>query len=82
MRKRLPRFLELVYDNYNALVVGYGPNERASDALFSIVIFPRYVGICFITGASLVDRDKLLQGAGNVVRNIRLSTPTFSIIPG
>ncbi|MEO7368160.1 MAG: hypothetical protein ABIZ36_09395 [Gemmatimonadaceae bacterium] len=75
MRKRLPRFLELVYDNYNALVVGYGPNERASDALFSIVIFPRYVSIYFITGAALADKDKLLQGTGNVVRHMRLSSP-------
>jgi hypothetical protein len=75
MRKRLPKFLELVYDNYNALVMGFGPNERASDALFSIVIFPRYVSICFITGASLIDKDKLLNGSGNVVRSIRLSSP-------
>ncbi len=82
MRKRLPRFIELVYDNYNSLVVGYGPNERASDALFSIVIFPRYVSICFITGASLVDKDKLLQGAGNVVRHIRLSSPEVLDHPG
>lgn len=82
MRKRLPRFLELVYDNWNALVVGYGPNERASDALFSIVIFPRYVSICFITGASLVDKDKLLTGSGNQVRGIRLSSPDVLDHPG
>ena len=82
MRKRLPRFLELVYDNYNSLVVGYGPNERASDALFSIVIFPRYVSICFITGASLTDKDKLLNGTGNVVRSIRLSSPDVLEHPG
>ena len=82
MRRRLPRFLELVYDNYNALVVGYGPNERASDALFSIVIFPRYVSICFITGASLIDKDKLLNGSGNVVRGIRLPSPAVLDHPG
>ena len=82
MRKRLPQFLELVYDNYNALVIGWGPNERASDALFSIVIFPRYVSICFITGASLVDKEKLLHGNGNVVRHIRLSSPSVLDAPG
>ncbi|MEP6507227.1 MAG: hypothetical protein ABJC63_03305 [Gemmatimonadales bacterium] len=82
MKKRLPSFLELVYDNYNSLVVGYGPNERASDALFSIVIFPRYVSICFLTGAALVDKDKLLQGAGNVVRHIRLSSADILDHPG
>ena len=28
MRKRLPNAIEMVYDNYNALVVGFAPNER------------------------------------------------------
>ncbi|MCA1560567.1 MAG: hypothetical protein LC804_09980 [Acidobacteria bacterium] len=34
MRKRLPGAFELVYDQYNALVIGYGPSERASEAIF------------------------------------------------
>ncbi len=38
MRKRLPGSLEMVYDNYNALVIGFVPNERPSDAIFSIVL--------------------------------------------
>ena len=72
MRKRLPHAVELVYDNYYALVIGYGPNERPSDALFSIVIYPRHVSLCFLQGAWLVDPQKLLQGGGNQVRHIRL----------
>jgi hypothetical protein len=72
MRSILPGAVEMVYDNYNALVVGFGPTERASEALFSIVIYPRYVSLCFLTGAGLDDPDKLLQGSGNVVRHIRL----------
>jgi hypothetical protein len=31
MRERLPRALELVYDNYNFFVIGYGPSEKASE---------------------------------------------------
>jgi hypothetical protein len=31
MRTRLPGAVELVYDNYNALAIGFGPNERASE---------------------------------------------------
>jgi hypothetical protein len=31
LRKRLPAADILVYDNYNALAIGFGPNERASD---------------------------------------------------
>ena len=33
MRKRLPGSVELVYDNSYALVIGFGPNDRPSDAL-------------------------------------------------
>ena len=30
MQRQLPGAVELVYDNYNALVIGFGPSERAS----------------------------------------------------
>ncbi len=72
MRKRLPGAVELVYDNYNALAIGFGPSERASEAIFSIALYPRYVSLFFLQGAKLPDPEKLLQGSGNVVRFIRL----------
>jgi hypothetical protein len=72
MRKRLPNAVEMVYDNYNALVCGFGPTERASEAIFSIVMFPKYVSLCFLQGALLPNPDGLLKGDGNVVRHIRL----------
>jgi len=40
----------MVYDNYNALVIGFGPNDRPSLAIFSIVLFPRWVTLCFLQG--------------------------------
>jgi hypothetical protein len=72
MRKRLPNAIEMVYDNYQALVVGFAPNERPSDAIFSIVIFPRKIALCFLRGAKLPDPHKRLRGSGNVVRNMRV----------
>ena len=36
LRRRFPTAHELVYDNYNFFVIGYGPTERPSDCLFSI----------------------------------------------
>jgi hypothetical protein len=72
MRKRLPGAIELVYDNYNFLVIGFGPTDRPSEAVFSVVLAPRYVSLCFIQGARLADPDKLLRGTGKQVRNIRL----------
>ena len=47
MRRLVPGAVELVYDNYNALVIGFGPNERASDAVVSLAVFPRWVTLCF-----------------------------------
>ena len=40
MRKRLPGAIQMVYDNYNALVVGFCPSDRPSDGIFSIAIYP------------------------------------------
>jgi Domain of unknown function (DU1801) len=72
MQKRLPGMLELVYDNYNFLVIGYGPSERPSEAIFSLVMTPRWVTLCFLEGVLLKDPHKLLKGGGNQVRNARL----------
>ena len=74
MRKRLPGAIEFVYDNYYALVVGFGPNERPSEAVFSVVMYPRHVSLCFLFGAELDDPQKILQGSGNQVRHIRLDS--------
>jgi hypothetical protein len=72
MRRRLPGAIELVYDNYNALAVGFGPTERASDAIFSIALFPRWVSLFFLNGATLLDPKKVLKGSGNRARHIVL----------
>jgi hypothetical protein len=72
LRKRLAGAIEMVYDNYNALVVGYSPTERPSDAVLSLVIFPKRVSVCFLQGRHLPDPEGLLQGGGSQVRFIRL----------
>jgi hypothetical protein len=41
LRKQVPPAIELVYDNYNGLVVGFGPSMRASEAVLSLAIFRR-----------------------------------------
>lgn len=51
MRQLLPGSFELVYDNYNALVVGFSPTARPSDAIFSIVLYPRWVNLFFLNQA-------------------------------
>lgn len=70
MRKRLPGAVELVYDNYNALVVGFGPSEKISEAVFSIALYPRWATLFFLHGAELPDPAKRMQGGGKHVRHV------------
>jgi hypothetical protein len=72
LRRRLPRAIEMVYDNYNALAIGYSATPRPSDAIVSIVIYPRVVNLCFLQGRHLADPTGLLRGDGNQVRSLRL----------
>jgi len=72
LRKRLPNAIEMVYDNYNALVFGFSPNERPSDAILSLALFPDHGALCFLQGAKLPDPHKRLRGSGTTVRNVRV----------
>jgi hypothetical protein len=72
MRALLPTAIELVYENYNFLVIGYGPSEQASEAIFSLAAHARGLALCFLQGAKLPDPKRILRGSGNVVRSIRL----------
>src|SRR5579859_4914965 len=78
MRRRLPGAFELVYDNYNALAIGYGASEKLQDVVFSIACFPRWVRLFFFHGADLDDPEGLLEGAGAQVRSLKL--PNLSVL--
>jgi len=76
MRTLLPGAVEMVYDNYNALVFGFGATDRASEAVVSLAIMPRWVSLCFLQDAStLPDPEKRLQGEGKVARHVVLKDP-------
>jgi len=76
MRQAIPGGVEFVYDNYNALVFGFGPMDRPSEAVLSLALMPQWVTLCFLKGAKLSDPKKMLRGSGNVVRNVRLAAPS------
>ena len=76
MRARFPNAVELVYDNYNFLVIGYGPTGRASDAILSLAAHARGVNLCFLQrGPELPDPGSILRGRGSVARNVPLGAP-------
>ncbi|HEY1697073.1 MAG TPA: hypothetical protein VGG39_33165 [Polyangiaceae bacterium] len=73
LRTICPGALELVYDNTNALAIGFSPTERASDVIVSIAVYPRYPSLFFLQdGVKLPDPTGRLRGAGNRVRHIVL----------
>ena len=72
MRERLPGAVEFVYDNYYALAIGFGPTERPSDAVFSVVLYPRWIHLYFLQGAVLPDPAGRLKGSGKVGRHLVL----------
>jgi len=73
MRKRLGTATELVYDNYNALAIGFGPSDRASEAILSIAVYPRWISLFFLQGVNLPDPERRLRGNGSKVRHIVLN---------
>lgn len=75
LRERLPHAVELVYDNYNALAIGYAPRERTMEGVVSLAIYPRSVLLYFLHGAGLPDPDKLLGGTGSRGRHLAFAGP-------
>ena len=74
LRKRFPGAFELIYDNYNALAIGFGPSERTSEAVLSIAVYPRWVSLFFLFGAFLNDPEGVLRGSGKQVRHVVLAS--------
>jgi Domain of unknown function (DU1801) len=72
MTARLPTATRLVYDNYNALVVGFGTSGKVGDIILSIALYPRWVTLFFLRGTALPDPEGLLEGSGSTVRSVRL----------
>ena len=73
VRKRLPGAVRLVYDNYNALAIGFGPNGKARAIVCSIALYPRWVSLFLMKGPSLPDPLGLLEGEGSTVRHVKLT---------
>ena len=72
LRRQVPGATEMVYDTYNALVIGFAPGVRASEAILSIGLYPKWVNLYFLEGALLADPGGLLKGSGKRVRTLRL----------
>jgi hypothetical protein len=74
LRQSLAGAYELVYDNYNFFVIGYGPTDRPSEAVISLAAQANRLVLCFLQGAKLPDPYGVLRGSGRQVRNVPLET--------
>ena len=81
LRKRFPTAMELVYDNYQFLVIGYSPTVRPSDCIVSLVVSPNGVALSFYYGALLPDPEGILLGSGKQNRFVRLDSPATLRLP-
>jgi hypothetical protein len=74
LRPRFPGAVEMVYDKKNALVIGFGPDERPSNVINSIAVYTNWINLYFFEGDALPDPERLLQGSGSTVRSIRITS--------
>ena len=81
LRTQFPSANELVYDNYNALAIGYSPSEQTSEVVFSLAVYPRWVDLYFMHGRSLPDPNGLLEGSGKQGAFVRLKDATTLKLP-
>lgn len=73
MQNRFPDAVQLVYDNYNFLVIAFGPTSKASEAIFSLASYARGVNLCFGQRASeLPDPTSILRGSGSQTHTVAL----------
>ena len=62
---------ELIYDNYNAVAVGWSPTDRVGHTFCSIAVGSnKYVHFGFYWGSEIADPEKMLLGKGNQYRYI------------
>lgn len=72
LQVRIPGATILVYDYYNALAIGWSPDDRTRHGVLSLALYPRWVNLCFLRGVDLADPHRLLVGSGSLLRTIRL----------
>jgi hypothetical protein len=66
-----PNSNELIYDNYNALAVGWSLTDRVGHTFCSIAVGSnKYVHFGFYWGSEIADPEKILLGKGNQYRYI------------
>ena len=71
LRARFPGARQMVYERRQSLPIGFAPGERGP-AVFSLVLYQRWVRFFFLEGVAMDDPEGRLEGTGSQVRSIRV----------
>ena len=63
-----PNCNELIYDNYNALALGWSLTDKLTHTFCSIAVFAKYIHFGFYWGSEIDDPEKRLSGNGKQYR--------------
>jgi hypothetical protein len=65
-----PKANELIYDNYNAVAIGWSPTDRVGDTFCSVAVGRSSLNVHFgfYWGSKIADSKKMLLGGGKQYR--------------
>src|SRR5947208_9939474 len=67
-----PQSNELIYDNYNALAIGFSPSDKTGDAFCHIAVYSKHANFGFNRGSEINDPENKLVGSGSQVRHLKV----------
>ena len=76
MHDLFPDAWELVWDNYNFLVIAYSPTDGPEGPPLSLGAYRGGINLFLVVGEGLDDPHGLLRGSGTKVRHVPLATAT------
>lgn len=68
--EQAPSAIEMIYDAYSAVALGYSFTGRLKDGFCHVAVYSGHVNLGFNHGASLPDPRGVLDGSGKQVRHI------------
>lgn len=67
-----PQSNELIYDNYNAVAIGWSASDKLSHTFCTMAAYADYAHFGFYYGNKISDPEKRLSGKGNQYRYIKV----------
>lgn len=64
---------ELIYDNCNALAIGFSLTDKVGDVFCSIAVYSKHINFGFNRGSEIADPENILKGEGSLYRHLTIS---------